>query len=258
MIPRSPRKLPRTHAHHPHRRPGRSRPPERCPLARPVTSEGKATVSRNALKHGLAAVRHLVLEGEDTTAYEELLTRLIDELAPVSELEAQLVRRLAATLWKQDRADRLETEILGSQPKHDVCYAADYHTLVVNPAATMQLARFNALRAYQAQLGREASRILRELRQLRKEPLAVTTDELENEPEPLPEAQPAPTPTEPATEPADEALLQNEPEPPPDALAAAAMIATGEPLQILAAARYLGMEEEAIAYFRRAEPANTA
>ena len=218
----------------------------------PVTPEGKATASRNALKHGLAAVRHLVLEEEDTAAFEGLLTRLVHELAPASELQAQLVRRLAATLWKQERADRLETEILGNQPKHDIAYAADYHTLVVNPAATMQLARFNALRAYQAQLGREASRILRELRQLRKEPLATTADEPENEPEPLPEAQPASTPAKAAAE----QELQNEPEPPSDALAAAAMIATGEPLQILAAARYLGMEEEAIAYFRRVEPAN--
>src|SRR5215217_6372794 len=135
----------------------------------PATAEGKARASRNALKHGLAAARHLLLEGEDHATYEQLLTDLVQDLAPATELEAQLVRRLAATLWKQERADRLETEILADQPKHDLAYAADHHTLVVNPAATIQLARFNALRAYQAQLGREASRLLRELRLLRQE-----------------------------------------------------------------------------------------
>jgi hypothetical protein len=205
----------------------------------PATPEGKARASRNALKHGLAAARHLLLEGEDHATYEQLLTDLVQDLAPATELEAQLVRRLAATLWKQERADRLETDILADQPKHDLAYAADHHTLVVNPAATIQLARFNALRAYQAQLGREASRLLRELRLLRQEAIA------ENEPEPM------------APEPAGEPVPPNEPEPPADALQAAAMIATGEPLQILAAARFLGMEEEVTAYFERQEAAYT-
>jgi hypothetical protein len=204
----------------------------------PATPDGKARASRNALKHGLAAARHLLLDGEDHATYEQLLTDLIQDLAPATALEAQLVRRLAATLWKQERADRLETEILADQPKHDLAYAADHHTLVVNPAATIQLARFNALRAYQAQLGREASRLLRELRLLRTGAIA------ENEPEPV------------AREPASEPVPPDETEPPADALQAAAMIATGEPLQILAAARFLGMEDEVTAYFARQEAAN--
>jgi hypothetical protein len=219
----------------------------------PATPEGKARASRNALKHGLAAARHLLLEGEDHATYEQLLTDLVQDLAPATELEAQLVRRLAATLWKQERADRLETDILADQPKHDLAYAADHHTLVVNPAATIQLARFNALRAYQAQLGREASRLLRELRLLRQEALAtVAAAEPENEPEPVAVEPPS------LPEPAIEAVVENEPEPPTDALDAAAMIATGEPLKVLAAARYLGMEDEVQAYFQRQEATNSA
>lgn len=206
----------------------------------PVTPEGKARASRNALKHGLAAARHLLLESEDHASYEQLLAHLVEELEPASALEAQLVRRLAATLWKQDRADRLETEVLADRPQHDLAYAADHHTLVVNPAATIQLARFNALRAYQAQLGREVSRILRELRLLRKEPIP------ENEPEPAAAEPVAVASREPCA---------SEPEPPADPLRAAAMIATGEPLQIIAAARYLGMEEEARTCFGRPEAA---
>ena len=206
----------------------------------PATPEGKARASRNALKHGLAAARHLLLEGEDHATYEQLLTDLVQDLAPATELAAQLVRRLAATLWKQERADRLETEILADQPKHDLAYAADHHTLVVNPAATIQLARFNALRAYQAQLGREASRLLRELRLLRQEAIA------ENEPEPM------------ALEPAGEPV-------PAERTRAACRRAPGSrhdrhrraPPRSLAAARFLGMEEEVTAYFERQEAANT-
>ena len=78
----------------------------------PTTAEGKAHSSRNALKHGLAAATHLLVEGEDRAAYEELYTGLINELLPGTELEARLVHRLAAALWKQDRADRMERELL--------------------------------------------------------------------------------------------------------------------------------------------------
>jgi hypothetical protein len=55
--------------------------------------------------------------------------------------------------------------------------------------ATFDLARFNAIRAYQAQQGRELSRCLRELRLLRREPLMAEVDEHEG----------LPTSTEPET-----------------------------------------------------------
>ena len=71
----------------------------------PVTAEGKARASRNALKHGLAALRHVAVEGEDAAELEGLAARLLAELAPESELEALLVRRMAVAFW-QSRAGR--------------------------------------------------------------------------------------------------------------------------------------------------------
>src|SRR4029453_1371963 len=66
----------------------------------PVTAEGKARASRNALKHGLATLHHLVLEDEAPSELEDLTARLLDELGAVTELEARLVRRMAIALWK--------------------------------------------------------------------------------------------------------------------------------------------------------------
>ena len=49
----------------------------------------------------------------------------------------------------------------------------------VDPLATFDLRRFDAVRRCQAQQGRELSRCLRELRALRREPLAEAPDEPE-------------------------------------------------------------------------------
>ena len=76
----------------------------------PVTEEGKARASRNALKHGLTAMHHLVLEDEAPSELEELTARLMAEVAPMSEIEARLARRLAIAFWN-GRWGSLPTQI---------------------------------------------------------------------------------------------------------------------------------------------------
>jgi hypothetical protein len=134
----------------------------------PATPEGKARSSRNALKHGLAAADHLLLAGEDRAAYDELLANLVDEIEPGTELEAQLVRRLAAALWKQARADRLEAKLFAWTDTPKVFHAGKY--LPVDAEANFDLARFAAVQRYQAQLGREVSRCLRDCACSRRSP----------------------------------------------------------------------------------------
>ena len=151
----------------------------------PVTEEGKARASRNALKHGLAALHHFVLEDEAPAELEELTARLLAELAPESEIEARLVRRHGDRVLegRARRADgggavRRRAQATPAEP------AASWEE--ADPLTTFDLRRFNAVRGYQAQQGREISRCLKELRQLRKEALAACTDEpeatLPNEP----------------------------------------------------------------------------
>ncbi len=169
----------------------------------PTTPEGKARSSANALRHGLSAVGHTLIEGEDKAAYEELLTNLFAELEPGTELEGQLVRRLAAALWKQGRADRLEAKLFAWTATPKVIHAGRYQP--VDAEANFDLARFAAVQRYQAQLGREVSRTLRELRLLKQEPPA----DARNEPEPAPaSADPPGEPTRSIVRPA----LRNEPE----------------------------------------------
>ena len=156
----------------------------------PVTEEGKARASRNALKHGLTAMHHLVLEDEAPSELEEMTARLMAEVAPMSEIEARIARRLAIAFWKGERAERIEVALFDAAPKLRPPQAG-YQWEQADPLTTFDLKRFNAVRGYQAQQGREISRCLKELRSLRREELACT-DEPENVQENKPESPTAP------------------------------------------------------------------
>jgi hypothetical protein len=164
----------------------------------PVTAEGKRRSSANALKHGLTALHHLVLAGEDPDGLEGLTARLLGEIGAEGELEARLVRRLAVAFWKGERAERMEVALLDGAP--DVKPPARGGTWEEADAAeTFEVRRFNAIRGHQAAQGREISRCLRELRLLRREPLLAMEDEpevaMQNEP-----GSPAPEPVLPAND----------------------------------------------------------
>ena len=185
----------------------------------PVSPEGKARAARNALRHGLTAIKHLVLDDEDEAELETLTRSLLDEIAPAGEVEARLVQRLAAAFWKGKRAERMEVALLDAAPRFRPPTVGGRWE-EADPLATFDLARFNAIRLYQAQQGRELSRCLRELRelrQLRREPLAAAADEDEHAPagaEPETKNEPdAPAAAPPPASPPPPAETENEPEP---------------------------------------------
>jgi hypothetical protein len=119
----------------------------------------------NALKHGLATPEPILLEGEDEAAFTTLHETLIEENEPESATETQLVHRLAVTFWKQARADRLEAKLLANTDPPRFITSEGIEP--GDPEAFFDLRRFNAIRGYQAQLSREVSRCLSELRRLK-------------------------------------------------------------------------------------------
>jgi hypothetical protein len=62
----------------------------------PKTDEGKATVSQNAVKHGLFA--ESVIKGENEAEYEAFHDEMFAELAPVGMVELMLAERVIS-LW---------------------------------------------------------------------------------------------------------------------------------------------------------------
>ena len=197
----------------------------------PVTDEGKARSSRNALQHGLCAMQHLVLEDEVPDDLEALIAHLAAEVGAASEIEARLTRRLAIAFWKGERAERIEVALFDAAPKlRPPTHGCEWEQ--ADPLTTFDVRRFNAIRGQQAQLGREIRNCLAELRALRKEALAGTGEpgervenepgtELRNEPE---SAAPA---NDDAALPTDQPLRNepDEPVPPPIAALRAAIMA---------------------------------
>ena len=77
----------------------------------PRSAAGKAASSANALRHGLAAARAVVLPDEDADAYERLRQGVIADLDPAGALQEALAQRIVVLLWRLDRAARLEAEL---------------------------------------------------------------------------------------------------------------------------------------------------
>ena len=81
----------------------------------PRTSQGKARASRNALKHGLRAGKHVLLPDEDSDEFEALELALFEELAPEGALQGLLAGRIARAAWRLARAERIEVEMFAER-----------------------------------------------------------------------------------------------------------------------------------------------
>jgi tetratricopeptide (TPR) repeat protein len=77
----------------------------------PKTLGGKATSSKNAVKHGLLSDDAL-LPGEDKGKFEQFANLLRTDLSPHGELESALVDRIIGLMWRQHRIGKLEAAIL--------------------------------------------------------------------------------------------------------------------------------------------------
>jgi hypothetical protein len=93
----------------------------------PVSIEGKAASSRNAIKHGFAALINTVISVEDEPAFQLHLEGYRASFLPTCYVEQTLVDQLASINWRQARLVGLETALIDAQisiQKDNVC---DFH-----------------------------------------------------------------------------------------------------------------------------------
>jgi len=84
----------------------------------PRTEAGKRQSRRNAVKHGILASALLITKGlgaEDPAEFEDLLSGLHRDLAPVGALEEMLVEKIAVCWWRQKRTLRCEAGLVRRQ-----------------------------------------------------------------------------------------------------------------------------------------------
>jgi hypothetical protein len=81
----------------------------------PKTPEGKARSAQNALKHGLCALKYVVLPDESAAEFHALQEALMHELAPEGALQMVLARRVAVAAWRLARADPMEAEVFAER-----------------------------------------------------------------------------------------------------------------------------------------------
>jgi hypothetical protein len=81
----------------------------------PRTESGKRRSSLNALRHGLTA-QTAVLPTEDPEAYQRHIQQFLDEYAPATPSETQLVHEIANTAWRLNRIPLLEAELFSQNP----------------------------------------------------------------------------------------------------------------------------------------------
>ncbi len=87
----------------------------------PRTAEGKATVSQNAVKHGLFASEPVVL-GEDQAEYKMHRERLLADWYPRGYMETTLAHRIISLSWRLKRAERMQNHAIEILYKRDMLH----------------------------------------------------------------------------------------------------------------------------------------
>jgi hypothetical protein len=129
----------------------------------PKTSEGKARSAQNALRHGMRALRYVVLADESAVEFQTLERVLTDELAPEGALQLVLARRVAVAAWRLARADRMEVELFEERRWED---AGVGMALIRDGNGTRS---FETLMRYRSAAMAEFMRALRTLKALQAE-----------------------------------------------------------------------------------------
>jgi hypothetical protein len=84
----------------------------------PRSPEGKAIVSKNAVKHGLFASEN-VIKGENQADFDLFHDEMLNKLAPVGPVESMLAERFISLSWRLSRAGRMQNQAIDVMIERD-------------------------------------------------------------------------------------------------------------------------------------------
>ena len=158
----------------------------------PKTSEGRAAVRLNGLKHGLTS-DILVLEGESESDFENLLDSLEAEHQPATPTEVILVRQMAMASWRLLRLVHMEAghyrvrrvDLKDLFKDYTKLSEPDRQAIIAECDSSHTLINFSR---YEARLERSFHKSLTTLQRLRAERKKEMTNQSQSEPAPSPAA----------------------------------------------------------------------
>ena len=142
----------------------------------PITLPGRERSSQNALKHGGASARGLLLRSESAADFEELHNFYLATYKPEGPEETTLVGEMAAARWRASRFDEVETELIDDEmtlqeSKHAGVPAGKRMACAFRELAENSVSLTLASR-YQSRQHRIHDRAYKTFRELKKERLA--------------------------------------------------------------------------------------
>ncbi len=155
----------------------------------PVTPEGKERSARNATRHGLLS-RILVLESEESSAFEATFQQFLERFGPADEVQVSVIEEMLGALWRQRRCWAIETRMMDNAmadiPDERCNDELDRITFAFTHLAN--LPQLQLLHRYEARLHRMFQRALQNLLLLRQNtPQSPKPADLPNEPNPISE-----------------------------------------------------------------------
>ena len=175
----------------------------------PTTTEGRAAVRHNALKHGLTA-EILIPSMEDQPEFDRLCDAFETEYKPVGPTEESLLENLAAAKWRLSRAHKAETGFFLKRSLDLEHESQDYRELPANGRLALIVDLDSAgpdtlakISRYEARLERSFYKALTELRRTvsQREPVEPPTAKQTQSEDQPPEPAPPPVATEPTPQP---------------------------------------------------------
>ncbi|SRR5579871_343418 len=155
----------------------------------PVTTQGKARSSQNALTHGLLA-DCIVLPGESQQGFDALIDQHLERFGPADAIEEGIIEEMCAAYWRIRRAWAIENEWMTAEldaladgdPRGRAAKA--FRKLATSPEIAL-------LHRYESRLHHAYQRALRGILLLRAvDPAPIAVEEtqnvdLPNEPSPI-------------------------------------------------------------------------
>jgi hypothetical protein len=139
----------------------------------PVTAEGQARSSQNALRHGLTAAV-VVLPYENREEYNQLLKHYIHDFRPANQSQQDLVEKMVATRWRFNRLVAVENRLFEQELARNI-EAVDKEFTGFDDTGKMAFALDKMVNTsktpahllrYESQLNRTYDRALKQLKDL--------------------------------------------------------------------------------------------